>query len=75
MNSNLLAATETKIMATKLQCPNCNKKTSISAGNLFRPFCSKRCREIDLGVWASEKYTISQPQSELPIKENNAYNE
>lgn len=38
-------------------CPIC-KKTSAWEGNPFRPFCSERCRLIDLGNWASEDYRI-----------------
>ena len=26
--------------------------------NTFRPFCSERCKQIDLGAWADEKYAI-----------------
>jgi endogenous inhibitor of DNA gyrase (YacG/DUF329 family) len=32
-----------------------------SAGNAEFPFCSERCRLIDLGNWASEKYVVSEP--------------
>lgn len=38
-------------------CPTCGKK-AVWESNKFRPFCSKRCRLIDLGQWASEKYRI-----------------
>ncbi len=33
-------------------------------GNEFRPFCSERCKMIDLGAWASEEYTV--PSDEAP---------
>lgn len=38
-------------------CPVCKKKTPWK-NNSFRPFCSDRCRLIDLGKWASEEYRV-----------------
>jgi hypothetical protein len=43
----------------KLKCPIC-KKAVRSASPDF-PFCSERCRTIDLGKWASGAYVISSP--------------
>jgi uncharacterized protein len=40
-----------------VKCPHCGKEAPL-AGNPFRPFCSKRCKMIDLGNWASEGYRI-----------------
>ncbi len=40
-------------------CPTCRKATRYSANNRFRPFCSERCRLIDLGAWASETHRIA----------------
>lgn len=39
-------------------CPTCNQPTPFSPDNRWRPFCSERCRLIDLGQWASENYRI-----------------
>ncbi len=39
-------------------CPNCKKLSEYSLSNTFRPFCSERCKMIDLGLWASEQYAI-----------------
>lgn len=39
-------------------CPTCKKPTQW-ANNPHRPFCSERCRLIDLGAWASEEYKIA----------------
>lgn len=36
------------------KCPQCSKKTDDN----FRPFCSKRCQQLDLGKWLNESYTI-----------------
>jgi endogenous inhibitor of DNA gyrase (YacG/DUF329 family) len=48
-----------------MQCPICKKK--VAFGSKQMPFCSQRCRDIDLGNWADEKYVISSParQNEL----------
>lgn len=46
----------------KLRCPIC-KKSVKSTGPDF-PFCSDRCRLIDLGKWASGQYVISSPVSD-----------
>jgi endogenous inhibitor of DNA gyrase (YacG/DUF329 family) len=37
-------------------CPQCAKAVEWTAGNRYRPFCSERCKLIDLGAWASEAY-------------------
>jgi endogenous inhibitor of DNA gyrase (YacG/DUF329 family) len=42
------------------RCPICKKLTD-SATNAEFPFCSERCRLLDLGNWASEKYVVSEP--------------
>jgi hypothetical protein len=44
-------------------CPVCKKPTDSSVHADF-PFCSERCRLMDLGNWAAERYVISDPASE-----------
>jgi len=43
-----------------VRCPACGGKSAYSSDNRFRPFCSARCREQDLGAWASEGYRIER---------------
>jgi uncharacterized protein len=43
-----------------LKCPICKKK-EVALGAPDFPFCSERCRLIDLGNWASGKYVVSTP--------------
>ena len=43
-----------------MRCPIC-KKPTLAKGNPFRPFCSERCKLIDLDNWLSERYRISTP--------------
>jgi len=45
--------------ARLVSCPQCGKQAPYSADNAFRPFCSKRCKLIDLGAWAEERYAIA----------------
>ena len=48
-------------------CPICKKE--VQPAGPYMPFCSDRCRIIDLGNWASEKYVISTPV-DLPQQED-----
>jgi len=41
-----------------VSCPRCGARTVYSPANPWRPFCSERCKLIDLGAWASEKYRV-----------------
>ncbi|CAG0928370.1 DNA gyrase inhibitor YacG [Rhodocyclaceae bacterium] len=50
--------TMTDTPLTILQCPRCRKETHWQ-GNPFRPFCSKRCKTMDLAAWADEEYRIA----------------
>jgi len=45
---------------TQVRCPTCRKKGDWFAGE-FGPFCSKRCRLIDLGKWFGGEHAISEP--------------
>jgi len=42
-----------------MKCPICKK--DVEPGSPEFPFCSERCRIVDLGNWASEKYVIPVP--------------
>ena len=44
----------------KHRCPICKKPTDSVTDAEF-PFCSERCRDCDLGNWATEKYVVSDP--------------
>ena len=46
-------------MNDKIPCPICKKNTRLDSSNQHRPFCSDRCRLIDLGKWVDEKYGIA----------------
>ena len=42
----------------KIICPTCKQKNTWRTENIFKPFCSDRCKLIDLGEWANESRKI-----------------
>ncbi|MEW6738714.1 DNA gyrase inhibitor YacG [Dissulfurispira sp.] len=56
----------------QITCPVCKKKTTWEE-NPWRPFCSERCKLIDLGKWASEEYKVpGEEAAEKEEKEKNS---
>jgi uncharacterized protein len=45
-------------MATMVKCPTCGRPVQWSEASMYRPFCSDRCRLIDLGAWLTEQHKI-----------------
>lgn len=45
---------------TTVACPTCEKAVPWHAASRWRPFCSERCRLIDLGDWLDERHRISE---------------
>ena len=56
-----------------LRCPTCRK--IVLASDPQFPFCSERCRMIDLGKWASGSYVISTPLNDPETDDSNYPNE
>jgi endogenous inhibitor of DNA gyrase (YacG/DUF329 family) len=52
----------------KVKCPICKKETAWE-GNEYRPFCSERCKLIDLGKWASGEYRIAGEKKDNEAQE------
>ena len=52
-------------MPQKIKCPTCRKEATWE-NNPHRPFCSDRCRLIDLGAWAQERYRIPAEDFDIP---------
>ncbi|MBC8132005.1 MAG: DNA gyrase inhibitor YacG [Deltaproteobacteria bacterium] len=52
-------------------CPTCKRKISANpaTANAFRPFCSERCRLVDLGAWLNGSHRITAPLSEEDLDE------
>ena len=57
-----------KTETTKLNCPTCQKAILWNDDFPFRPFCSKRCQQIDFGDWAAEQHSI--PGEEVPLHQD-----
>ncbi len=45
-------------------CPQCGHSTRLDESNSWRPFCSERCKLVDLGGWFGDRYGI--PSDEAP---------
>ncbi len=45
----------------RLRCPTCRREDVVADDFQWRPFCSRRCKIIDLGNWLEEVYRISEP--------------
>lgn len=55
-------------MPRPASCPTCQKKGSWLEGP-FAPFCSERCKLIDLGKWLGEEYRIASPLTAEDLEE------
>ena len=59
-----------KVLSEKaplVSCPCCGKEVLWDVGNKYRPFCSERCKLMDLGQWAAERYRVAgEPIEEGP---------
>jgi endogenous inhibitor of DNA gyrase (YacG/DUF329 family) len=54
-----------------VQCPNCGAPVAWIETSRFRPFCSERCRTMDLGAWAAGRHRIAgEPIDEAPDAES-----
>ena len=56
-SQRLMGSNESRI---KVKCPTCKKSGEWFAGS-YGPFCSKRCKLIDLGKWLGEEFRLSEP--------------
>ncbi len=52
-------------MTRTIPCPTCNKPLAWDKNNPYRPFCSERCKLIDLGEWASGGHRIPGPPADF----------
>ena len=57
------STTSAKVLTVR--CPSCGLMHPYRTDNAYRPFCSKGCKAIDLGAWASESYRVeAKPTTE-----------
>jgi len=47
-----------------VSCPTCGAAVAWTAESRWKPFCSERCKLIDLGQWATEKYRVPAEEQE-----------
>ena len=52
------ASTSPEIAPRTVRCPACAGPSIYSSANAYRPFCSARCKGVDLGAWASEEFKL-----------------
>ena len=52
-----------------VRCPACGGDSVYAPGNPYRPFCSERCKNLDLGAWASESFRVPDetPPDDVPF--------
>ncbi len=55
---NLSAMNEAPLPVKLVPCPGCGGPSVYASSNPFRPFCSERCKNIDLGAWANEDFRL-----------------
>ena len=54
-------------------CPQCGTGVAWDSKNAYRPFCSERCKMIDLGAWATESYRVPvQDDKDTPVDDSGA---
>jgi hypothetical protein len=51
-------------MLTRVRCPICRRDVEWSEENPHRPFCSERCRTLDLGGWLDKRYRIPEERQD-----------
>lgn len=51
-------------------CPHCGKPVPWTEASKWKPFCSERCRLIDLGDWLSEKNGV--PSEDVPSDQDDS---
>jgi endogenous inhibitor of DNA gyrase (YacG/DUF329 family) len=59
-------------MPTTVLCPTCQAQVPWTPESRFRPFCSERCRLIDLGEWLTEGRVIPEPLDAYPAEDPDA---
>jgi endogenous inhibitor of DNA gyrase (YacG/DUF329 family) len=50
-----------------VRCPSCEGDSVYAPSNPYRPFCSERCKHIDLGIWADEGFKVDEADAHRPM--------
>jgi endogenous inhibitor of DNA gyrase (YacG/DUF329 family) len=51
-----------------VSCPRCGAQVPWGLSSRYRPFCSERCRTVDLGAWATERYRVAAIESDEALE-------
>jgi endogenous inhibitor of DNA gyrase (YacG/DUF329 family) len=54
--------TDTTLEPRLVRCPGCGGNSVYGPSNAYRPFCSERCKQMDLGAWASESFKVESSE-------------
>ncbi len=54
----------TPLPMRQVKCPSCGQLCEYDTRNTWRPFCSARCQSVDLGAWASQRYSVAEAAPE-----------
>lgn len=57
----------------QVKCPNCRNLSVYDTKNSFRPFCSEKCKMIDLGDWAEERFSLKAEEEPSPEEMEQAF--
>lgn len=60
--------------AKTVVCPACGGPSLYVPANRFRPFCSERCKQIDLGAWADERFRVPTTPPTDPAESEDRWN-
>ena len=53
-----------------VRCPACGGESVYAPSNPYRPFCSERCKNMDLGAWASESFRVPEKENDSAASED-----
>jgi endogenous inhibitor of DNA gyrase (YacG/DUF329 family) len=54
---------KSNLRARIVRCPTCHGDSPFDSSNVSRPFCSMRCKNMDLGAWANEEFRVDSKQT------------
>ncbi len=55
--------------ARTVRCPACGGPSRYAPDNAYRPFCSERCKMVDLGAWANESFRVEAPEDDGQVSQ------
>ena len=60
---------QTEVPPRVVRCPACGGDSIYATSNPCRPFCSQRCKDLDMGAWAAEHFRVptEAPPDEQPF--------